>query len=358
MDRPQPEKQKYIFQGALESHRPIPAKEIHKPLVLSPEELYKPSKDDKKMPSSSETLKGLSQPSPLTHANTHNEDIDDDIYLDYDPSTYVQKEGLNGHAHNDSHDYDYSEQLKATEHLDSHEYDHIPEHHYAPEHDQSHKYPSHENSGFYLQPPPPPPPPPNHSNGAPPSPPKEPNSVMPLPPKDKLEAPPPPAKETNGSLSPPPSEPHEVPPPPSKEPYGAQPPLYIGPYGAPMYLPEQTYEAPLFPPKYAYGIHTFEHPYVVPPPSTTTTPPPPPTTTPMAVRVGYYHIDRKLYLIPAVFSFLFIPYVLALIIRSITRHKANTPFRSWESAREIDLDENQIERRVARALDAVEKKNK
>jgi len=373
VDRPQPEKQKYIFQGALESHRPIPAKEIHKPLVLSPEELYRPpmksqipSKDDMKMKFSSESLKILSQAPTPTHANNHGEDTDDDIYFDYDPSTYVQKESSNGHAHNDSHEYDYSEQMHATEPLHSHEYDHTPEyhyapehdkphkypshdysgeplhsheydhtpeHHYAPEHDQSHKYPSHDYSGFHLQPPP-----------------KELISVMPQPPKDK------PAKETKVSLSPPPSKPHEAPPPPSKEPYGAQPPLHIGQ----MYLPKQTYEKPLHPPKYVYGVHDFEHLYDTPPPLHTTTQPPStkPPRPPTLKRVAYYHIGRKLYLIPAVFSALFIPYILTYIIRSIIRHKVNVPFEYWQNSRKIDLDENEMERRVARALDAVEKKYK
>ena len=372
MGRPQTQEQKYVFQGAMDSHRPIPAKEIHKPLFLSPEEFYKPPiktqmppKDDNKMPSASETLKELSQLSPITHPNNQSEDTDYDIYLDYDPSTYVRKQNLSGLAHNDSHEYDYSEQLHFPEHDHSHEYDHIAEQLFAPEHDHSLKYASHDYSGFYLQPPPPlPPPPPSppsiHSTGAAPPPPKELNGVMPQPPKDKFEAAPSPAKETNGSLSPPPSEPHEAPPTASKEPYGAPPPLYIGPYGAPLYLPEQTYATPLHPPKYVYGIHPFEHTYGVPPPPTTTIPPP---TTPQQpamkpMPVGYYHIGRKLYLLPAIFSFLFIPYVLALIIRSIIRHKVKTSFRSWETARKTDLDENEMERRVARAVGAVEKRYK
>jgi hypothetical protein len=330
-------------------------------LVLSPEEFYKhpmksqiPSKDDKKMSSSTHTMKDLSQHSQLTHANNQSEDIDDDIYLDYDPSTYVQKQNSNVHAHNDSHEYDYSEQIHAPEDVYSHEYDNIPEHLHALEHDHSHKYPSHDYPGFNLHSPPPSPPP-NHSNGAA-HPPKELNGVMQQPPKSKLEAPPSPAKETNGSLSPPPSEPHEAPSPSSKEPYGTPPPLHIGPYGAPMYLPEQTYAAALHPPKYVYGVHYFEHPYGFPPPPPTTTPPPPPTPKPKLV--GYYHIGRKLYLLPAVFSFLFIPYVLTLIVRSIIRHKVNTSFRSWETARKIDFHENEMDRRVARALEAVEKRYK
>jgi hypothetical protein len=371
-DRPQPQKQNYIFQGAMESYRPLPAKDIHKPLVLSPKEFYKPpmksqipSKDDNKMPSSSETVQELSQPSPITHANNHSEDIDDDVYFDYDPSTYVQKENSNGHAHNDSHKYNYSEQmhsteqLHATEQLYSHEYDHLAEQLSDPERDHSHKYPSHDFSGFYLHRPPAPlppspPPPPNHSNAAPPHPPKE------ELPEENLKVPPPPANETDGSLSPPPSEPHEAPPPSSKEPYGATPPLHIGPYGAPMYLPEQTYAAPIHPPNYVYGINAFGYPYGVPPtpPATIPPPPPPPPPPPKHKHVGYYYIGRKLYLVPAVFSFLMIPYILAYMIRSIIRHKVKVPFTYWQTARKIDLDKNEIERRVARVLDAVEKRYK
>jgi hypothetical protein len=289
MDRPQPQEQKHVLQGAMESYRPLPAKQIHKPLVLSPEEFYKPltklqipSKDDNKMLSSSESLKELSQPSSLTHDNNQSEDTDDDIYFDYDPSTYVQKENSSGHAP--------------------------------------------------LQPP------------------KE------QPPEDKLEAPPSLAKETNGSLSPPPSKPHEAPPPSSKKPYGAPPPLHLNPYGVPMYFPNQTYATPLHLPNYVYGMHTFGYPYGVPPPPPTTIPPPPPP--PKRRRVGYYYIGRKLYLIPAVFSFLFIPYILVHIIKSVIRRKVKAPFNYWKTARKIDLDENELERRVARALIAVEKRYK
>jgi len=99
LDRPQHQEKKYVFQGAVESHRPLPAKEVHKPLFLSPEEFYKrptkshtPTKDYKKMPSTSESLKELSQHSPQRYASRHIEDIDDDIYLDYNPSKYVHKE--------------------------------------------------------------------------------------------------------------------------------------------------------------------------------------------------------------------------------------------------------------------------
>jgi hypothetical protein len=121
-----------------------------------------------------------------------------------------------------------------------------------------------------------------------------------------------------------------------------------------MYLPEQTHAAPIHPPKYVYGIHTFGYPYGVPPHPTTTIPPPSPP--PKRRRVGYYYIGRKLYLIPAVFSFLFIPYILAHIIKSVIRRKVNAPFNYWKTARKIDLEENEIERRVARALQAVEKR--
>jgi hypothetical protein len=127
-----------------------------------------------------------------------------------------------------------------------------------------------------------------------------------------------------------------------------------------MYLPEQTYAAPLHPPKYEYGVHEFEYPYGVHPPPTTTIPPPPPPPPPppKRKRVGYYHIGRKLYLIPAVFSALFIPYILTYILRSVLRHKVRAPFQYWATARKIDLDENETERRVSRALKAAEKKYK
>jgi hypothetical protein len=359
-DRHQPQKQNYIFQGGMESYRPLPAKEIHKPLVLSPEEFYKPptklqmpAKDDNKTPSSSETVQELSQPFPLTHANNHSEDIDDDIYFDYDPSTYVQKEiqkeNSNGHAHNDSHKYDYSALLHGIEQIYSHEYDHLAEQLHAPERNHSHKYPSHDYSGFYLHPPPSFP---NHSNAAPPHPPKE------QPSEEILEVPPPPAKETDGLLSPPPSEPHEAPPPSSKEPYGATFPLHLDPYGAPMYLPEQTHAAPIHPPNYVYGIHAFEYPYGVPPAPHATISPPPPTPPAKHKRVEYYHIGLKLYVVPAVFTFLFMPFMLAYIIRSVIRHKVKAPFTYWQTARKIDLDKNEMERRVATALDAVEKRYK
>jgi hypothetical protein len=114
-------------------------------------------------------------------------------------------------------------------------------------------------------------------------------------------------------------------------------------------LPEQTYAKPIHPPRHVYGIHTFGYPYGVPP---TIYPPPPP---PKRRRVGYYYIGRKLYLIPALFSFLFIPYILAHIIKSVIRRKVKLPFNYWQTARKIDLDENELERRVARALEAVEK---
>ena len=357
MNRPQPQKQKYDFQGAMESYRPLPSKEIHKPLVLSPEEFYErpmksqiPSKDDNKMPSSPENLTDLSLPSPLTHANNQSEDTDYDVYLDYDPSTYAQKQTSNGHAHNDSHEYDYSVKLHAPEHVYSQEYDHMAEHTHGPEHDHSHKYASHDYSGFYLHSPP------KHSTGAPPPPPKEMNGVMPQPPKYKLEAAPSPPKEPKEFPTPPPSEPHEAPPPPSKESYGAPPPKNIGPYGAPMYLPKPTHAAPLHPPKYVYGIHDFGHIYDVHPHPTTTIPPP--TPPPKRKRISYYYIGRKLYLVPAVFAFFFIPYVLIYILKSVIRHKVKAPYNYWQGGRKIDLDENEMQRRLTRAVEAVEKRYK
>jgi len=545
-DRPQPQEQKYVFQGAMESYQHLPARQIHKPLVLSPEEFYNPltklqipSKDDNQMPSSSDSLKGLFQPSLLTHANNHSEDIDEDMYFDYDPSTYVQKENSNGHTHKplnpkesltpnsdiyqltesedsstkpaklqipskDDNKMPSSSQFlkdlsqtspltqanKESEDIDDDVYlDYDPSTYVQKESSNgyTHKIPKPKESATppsdtyqlteskdsfttpakILQPPksknsfkPPnityhsinpegsltPPvdmhnatevedllkeymdvhkplkpqdiltPPADmykhlqfykppiklqiptkddnkmplsseslkglsqpfpltHTNNqtedidddiyldydpstyvqketssghAPPQPPNE------QPPKDKLEGPPSTEKETNGSLSPPPSKPHEAPPTSSKEPYGATPPLHLGPYGGPMYLPEQTYAAPIHPPNYVYGIHNFGYPYGVPPPPTTTIPPPSPP--PKRRRVGYYYIGRKLYLVPAVFSFLFIPYILAHIIKSVIRRKVKAPFNYWKTARKIDLDENEMERRVARALEAVEKR--
>ncbi|GFG40661.1 hypothetical protein Cfor_06698 [Coptotermes formosanus] len=348
MDIYQPLKQEYDFKGATEFDGPFPAKEIHKPFVLSPEEFYKPHmeaqkpSEDNKIPSPSKPLRDLPQSSPLTNANnndmpnsSHTQNMDDDVYLDYDPSAYVQKENSNGHAHNNSH-----------------EYDHPAEHLHSPEPDHSHKYSSHDYSHFYLQPPAPP----KRANGAPPPPPKELNGVMPQPPKDMKEdmpsalkeslgSVPPPAKEINGALSPQPTETHEAPSPPSKELYGSPHPL--------SYLPKDAYADIPPPPKYIYGEHNFEHPYGVPPPPPMTAPPPPP---PKRRRYGYYYIGRKLYLIPAYFSFLFIPYVLALIIRSVIRHKVQAPFKYWGTARKNDLDADETERRVARALEAAEKR--
>jgi len=53
---------------------------------------------------------------------------------------------------------------------------------------------------------------------------------------------------------------------------------------------------------------------------------------------------------------MFTPEVLAHIIKSIIRHKAKAPFTYWQTARKSDLDENEMERRVAMALKAVEKR--
>jgi hypothetical protein len=58
-------------------------------------------------------------------------------------------------------------------------------------------------------------------------------------------------------------------------------------------------------------------------------------------------------MIPAYFSFLFIPYVLALIIKSIRRHKVRAPFNYWQThKRELGSDDTAS--RVARALETAE----
>ena len=103
------------------------------------------------------------------------------------------------------------------------------------------------------------------------------------------------------------------------------------------------------PPKHSYGA---------PPP--TESPPAPPATIkpPTLKRVAYYYIGRKLYMIPAIFSVLFMPYILCYLIRDIIRHKVSGPFEYWGTARKLELGENEMERRVARALKAAEKKYK
>jgi hypothetical protein len=40
------------------------------------------------------------------------------------------------------------------------------------------------------------------------------------------------------------------------------------------------------------------------------------------------------------------------------RHKILVPFNYWQAGRKIDLDDNEMDRRVARALEAVEKRYK
>jgi hypothetical protein len=91
-------------------------------------------------------------------------------------------------------------------------------------------------------------------------------------------------------------------------------------------------------------------------------PPPPPLPASAKrkknTRLSYYYIGRKLYLFHAVFALLFLPWVLTYIIRSIIRRKVNQTFIYWDTARKIDLDKNEMERRLARALEAVEKRYK
>jgi uncharacterized membrane protein len=82
------------------------------------------------------------------------------------------------------------------------------------------------------------------------------------------------------------------------------------------------------------------------------------TPPPKRIRYGYYHIGRKLYLIPAYFTALFIPYVLALIIVSVVRHKVRAPFKYWSSAQKRDLSSADTAERVARAIEAAERRYK
>ncbi|KAJ9578794.1 hypothetical protein L9F63_005002 [Diploptera punctata] len=47
--------------------------------------------------------------------------------------------------------------------------------------------------------------------------------------------------------------------------------------------------------------------------------------------VAYYYIGRKLYLIPAYFTLFFMPWVLAVLLRHVWRHKIKTPYNYWQS---------------------------
>jgi hypothetical protein len=86
------------------------------------------------------------------------------------------------------------------------------------------------------------------------------------------------------------------------------------------------------------------------------TPPPPPP--PKRVRYGYYQIGRKLYLIPAYFSALFIPYVVVLILISVLKHKVRAPSKYWASTQKRELGSDDTAERVARALEAAERRYK
>jgi hypothetical protein len=123
-----------------------------------------------------------------------------------------------------------------------------------------------------------------------------------------------------------------------------------------MHTPKQTYAELLHPLKYGYRIHHYGHHYGVLPPPPTTTPSPPPPPPPKRRRVGYYYIGRKLYLVPAVFAALFLPYILSFIVKSVVRHKIHTPYDYWVTGRQIGWDVNEIERLMARVLEAVEKR--
>jgi hypothetical protein len=84
-------------------------------------------------------------------------------------------------------------------------------------------------------------------------------------------------------------------------------------------------------------------------------PPPPPTK---RKRFGYYQIGRKLYLIPAYFTALFIPYVLALIIKSVLKRKVRAPFNYWAATQGRELGPDATAERVAKALGAAERRYK
>jgi hypothetical protein len=54
---------------------------------------------------------------------------------------------------------------------------------------------------------------------------------------------------------------------------------------------------------------------------------------------------------------LFIPYVVALIIKSVIRHKVRAPFNYWAThKRELGADDTEI--RIARALETAEQRYK
>ncbi|XP_069689117.1 LIM domain-containing protein A-like [Periplaneta americana] len=88
---------------------------------------------------------------------------------------------------------------------------------------------------------------------------------------------------------------------------------------------------------------------------TTTTPPPPKEKVPHKKQqvTGYYYIGRKLFYVPLYAAILFVSYVTLLIIRSITKHKAQAPFNYYTGfvARKDDISE-----RVAKAISEVEER--
>ncbi|XP_069689107.1 uncharacterized protein [Periplaneta americana] len=177
---------------------------------------------------------------------------------------------------------------------------------------------------------PPPPPPPKDSYGPPPPP----------PPKDSYGPPPPsPPKDSHGP--PPPSPPKDSygppPPPPPKDSYGPPPPP----------PPKDSYDhGPPPPPKDSYG----------PPHPHPTMPPPKEEEKKKQRPYGFYYIGRKLYLIPAYFAFLFIPYVLALLLRAIYRHKFRTAFPGRKQEGRALAGLNSSTERIITAMETAESK--
>ncbi|XP_023714966.2 extensin-3-like [Cryptotermes secundus] len=344
----QPPNLKYYYKPPIDSHEPPLAKEPHKPpLVLSPEfykssmEATKPSKDPHDVPPSADSL--IHHSSPSEDVNDHRPQepsytahLQDDVYVDYDPSSHSHKEKL--HEHDHPHDHDHSQEYVYSHH----EPPAPPKNSYGappPPSKDTYGPPSSPSRQPYGTPPPPS----KDIYGAPP-PPKDIYRDRPPPPKGSYAVPPPPPKETYGAPLPPP--------PPPKDSYGAPPPPPKDSYGAPPPPPKDSYGAPP-PPKepYMYDASPYHHAYGAPPAPPMAPPPPPP---PKRKRFGYYQIGRKLYLIPAYFTALFIPYVLALIIKSVLKRKVRAPFNYWAATQSRELGPDVTAERVARVARALQ----
>jgi hypothetical protein len=63
-------------------------------------------------------------------------------------------------------------------------------------------------------------------------------------------------------------------------------------------------------------------------------------------------------LIPAYFSVLFIPYVVVLILISVLKHKVRAPSKYWASTQKRELGPDETAERVAKALEAAERRYK